>query len=57
MSPKPICYPDLDYILQINSKYSLFFCLPEIDNSKISLELFPVAKSAAIIYLFLAVVV
>jgi hypothetical protein len=23
------------YILWINSKYGLFFCLPEIDNSKI----------------------
>ena len=30
MSPKQICYPNLDYILQINSKYGLFFCLPEI---------------------------
>ena len=35
MSPKQICPPDLDYILQINSEYGLFFCLPEIDNSKI----------------------
>ena len=34
MSPKQICYPDLDYSLQINSEYSLLFCLPEIDNSK-----------------------
>ena len=35
MSPKQICYPNLDYILQMNSEYGLFFCLPEIDNSKI----------------------
>ena len=34
MSPKQICYPDLDYILQINFEYGLFFCLPEIYNSK-----------------------
>jgi hypothetical protein len=35
ISPKQISYPDLDYILQINSEHSFFFCLPEIDNSKI----------------------
>jgi len=35
MSSKQICYTGLDYILQINSEYGLFFCLPEIDNSKI----------------------
>jgi len=35
MSRKQICYPNLNYILQINSKYGLFFCLPEIDISKI----------------------
>jgi len=36
----------------------LILYLPEIDNSKIqfSLGLFPVAESAAIIYLFFAVV-
>jgi hypothetical protein len=46
MSPKQICYPDLVYILQITSEYGWFFCLPEIDNSKIefSLGLFPVAR-------------
>ena len=30
-----ICYPDLDYILLINYEYSLFFCLPWINNSGI----------------------
>ena len=35
MSLKQICYPDLDYILQINSEYGLFFCLPQIINSGI----------------------
>jgi len=54
MSPKQICYPDLYYILWINSGYGLFFCLSQIDNSKIkfSLGLFPVVKSSAIIYSF-----
>jgi len=35
MSSKQIHYPDLDYILQINSEYGLFFCLPQIINSGI----------------------
>jgi hypothetical protein len=30
-----MCYPDLDYILWINSEYGLFFCLPQIINSGI----------------------
>jgi hypothetical protein len=34
-SNSDMCYPDLDYILQINSEYGLFFCLPQIINSRI----------------------
>ena len=34
-NPEQMCYPDLDYILQINSEYSLFFGLPQIINSGI----------------------
>jgi hypothetical protein len=32
-----MCYSDLDYILRINSNYSLFFCLPQTINSRIIL--------------------
>ena len=35
MSSKQICYTGLDYILQINSEYGLFFCLSEIGNFNI----------------------
>jgi hypothetical protein len=33
MWPEQMCYPDLDYLLWINSEYGLFFCLPEINDS------------------------